>query len=125
MPDLTALTIVYRDEDAGLCIDCKCNVGYGPIGWCEDAGPLCDSCLTVRHAPFGIVLVTINIVREVGAYKSRGFKDDRHLMGMFLTMARLYAKSAEKSWPRRPVGTLEDFEYCVDHPEEMVVKFDA
>ncbi len=125
MLDPAPLTIVYRDEDAGLCIDCSCNVGLGPIGWCEDAGALCDSCLTARHAPFGMVLVTINIVREVGDYKSRGFKDDKHLMGLFLTMARLYAKTADKSWPRRPVGTLDDFRHCVDHPEEMMVEFDA
>lgn len=125
MLDPSILTIVYRDEDAGRCIDCNCSVGHGPIGWREGAGALCDTCFTTQHAPFGMVLVIINIVREVGAYESRGSNDDKHLMGMFLTMARLYAKTADKSWPRRPVGTLDDFQRYVDHPEEMMVDFDA
>lgn len=120
MPNPTNLTIVFRDEDAGRCIDCDCKVGHGPIGWREDAGALCDACFTSQHGPFGTVLVIVNIVREVGAYISRDSKDDLHIMGLLLNLARSYATTAVKSWPRRPIGTLDDFQHCVDHPESMV-----
>lgn len=119
MPLNDLLTIVFRDEDAGLCTKCSERVGQGPIGWAKDKGPLCDACLTEQHAPLGMVLVIVNLVREIGSHGSRDSNDDLHLMGLLLNLARLYTVSASKSWPTRSLEFLQDFQTAVDHPETM------
>lgn len=113
-----SLSIVFREEAVGHCEVCAEDVGRGPIGWVHGKGPMCDACLTEKNQHLGMVLIMANLVREFGQRISADADEDLHLMAILMSMARLYAASAAKSWPHRPLDFLEDFGASLAHREE-------
>lgn len=107
---METFSIVFREEVAGPCVVCDEEVGYGPVGWSGEGGGLCDACLTECHRPLGMVLVMANLVRELGERETADADEDLHLMAILMAMARMYAKSASKVWPRRPLDFLKEFQ---------------
>lgn len=106
---MQGLSIIFRDDGPGPCVICSEPTGIGPLGHIDGQGSVCDACLMEQHQHLGTVLVMANLVREFGGRKPADMDEDLHLMALLMSVARLYAKSAAKSWPARPPGFLEDF----------------
>ncbi len=99
-------SIVFVDQDAGVCARCGADAGSGPVGWSALAGrPVCDACLNEVSPHLGMVLNVALIFRQVGAIEPGG--DPTELIYQVLTLARIYQSASSKIWPARKPGLIE------------------
>ena len=103
--ELGPVSIQWCEADPGPCVVCARHLGAGPVGFTlgDPPGPTCDGCLLQLHEGLGMLLMMVNINRELAAADDRDPADQK--LVALMTVSKIYDRGAR--WPTRPVAVLE------------------
>lgn len=94
-------SIRWLAADGGPCNACTGKTGQGVLGVVEIEGaehaPLCDNCLMDLAPDLAIVMVAVQVLREIGEMAQDRVPPDT--IAMFLTFATATDRACQ--WPRR------------------------
>lgn len=112
--DSAKYSVRWFAEEAGPCQACTGKTGRGVLGAVEIEGgepaPLCDNCCMELAPDLAIVVVAVQVLREVGEMARVRVTSDT--VAAFLA----FAKSTDRAcgWPRRIHFLRDIFEVSVE-----------